>query len=98
MPKGEAAVTSTELESIYPQMFVNPLLIMYVRPDAPDYLTCAIHPRRTDTYADYGMMVCDIVRHIANAFGVPEAEVWRHVEKERRQPTTTTTTLKKRGL
>lgn len=90
-------MTPNELEHIYPQMFVRPLLIMYVRPETPDYLTCAIHPRREDTYADYGMMVCDAVRHIANTFEVPEAEVWRHVEKERRQPTTTVTTLIKRG-
>jgi hypothetical protein len=34
------------------------------------------------TVAEYGQWIADIVRHAANAFKVPEDEVWEAVDKE----------------
>jgi len=36
----------------------------------------------------YGMLIADIVRHIARAFKVHQYEVWEWVDKERHHPTT----------
>lgn len=45
----------------------------------------------SDTGIDYrhlGLMVCDLVRHIAGAFKVQERAVWEWVFKEKDRPTT----------
>jgi hypothetical protein len=47
-----------------------------------------LHPPAGLNHSHYGMLVCDLVRHIANHFGVPESEVWYCVDEERRRPTT----------
>lgn len=39
-------------------------------------------------YPHYGLIICDLVRHVAKAFGVNEEFVWSWVERERRNPTT----------
>ena len=38
-------------------------------------------------YKEYGILIADIVRHVANAFRVREEEVWEWVDKERDKPT-----------
>jgi hypothetical protein len=35
------------------------------------------------THEQYGILIADLVRHVANAFSVREAEVWKWVDKER---------------
>ena len=47
-----------------------------------------IRPRKDDSYEGYGLLVCDLVRHVANAYNVDEEDVWELVDKERRKPTT----------
>ena len=45
-------------------------------------------------YPAFGLMVCDLVRHIAKAFHVHEDKIWEWVEKERDNPTTALTQVK----
>lgn len=39
-------------------------------------------------YRAFGLLICDIVRHVANALKVNEDAVWEWVDKERACPTT----------
>jgi hypothetical protein len=66
-------------------MVVEPLVIMF---NQDDKLVCHIHPRDDYGPEAYGLIVCDLVRHAANAFGVHEDDIWEWVDKERRHPTT----------
>jgi hypothetical protein len=63
----------------------NPLVIMYQEPDGS--VVTRVHPGN-HTYEHYGMLVCDLTRHIARAFQVDEEAVWEWVDKERHRPTT----------
>ncbi len=72
----------------------NPLIIMFCEAapwveDAYDRssIVCRLYPRPRDTYEGYGIMVCDLMRHIAKAFDVDEDDVWEWVDKERHHPT-----------
>jgi hypothetical protein len=51
-----------------------PLLMMFKR--GRDMIECRIHPPPNMTYQHYGLLVCDLVRHIANAFEVTPDLVW----------------------
>lgn len=64
----------------------NPLVIMFKEPDGS--VVCHIHPDEEITYEHYGLMICDLVRHVSRAFKVDEAAVWTWVDKERHAPTT----------
>ena len=63
----------------------KPLVIMFEGPDKE--VITHIHPGSHD-YRHYGLLVCDLVRHISHAFEVSEASVWEWVDKERFNPTT----------
>jgi hypothetical protein len=64
----------------------NPLVIMFQTP--PDNaVVCHIHPG-DHRYEEYGLLICDLVRHVAAAFKVEEDRVWEWVDKERYHPTT----------
>lgn len=63
----------------------NPLVIMY---ESDGKIVTAIHARQSDSYRGFGLLVCDFVRHIGNAFGVSEDEVWEWVDAERYHHTT----------
>ena len=39
------------------------------------------------SYEQYGILIADVVRHVANAFKIHEDEVWKWVEKERYRQT-----------
>jgi hypothetical protein len=69
------------------QIVRQPLVIMFVNDDGK--LECHIHPPFDYTHEHYGLLVCDLVRHIAGMFNVPENKIWHWVEKERRHPTDT---------
>jgi hypothetical protein len=70
----------------------QPLIIMFQKDDG--VVECRIHPPFDYTHQHYGLLVCDLVRHIAGMFGVHEDKVWYWVEKERRRPTTAVTETK----
>lgn len=67
-------------------LVVEPLFIAYRTPR--DTVEMQIHMAPGDTHKHYGLLVCDLVRHVARAFKVPERDVWEWVDKERRKPTT----------
>ena len=66
----------------------KPLVVMFKDPGGD--VVCHIHPEGY-THAHYGLLVCDLVRHVAAAFNVREDEVWEWVDKERNRPTTAIT-------
>jgi hypothetical protein len=63
-----------------------PLVIMYEEADGS--VTCRIHPKDGHDYKQYGILIWDLVRNVANAFDVDEADVREWVERERHMPTT----------
>jgi hypothetical protein len=70
---------------------VRPLVIMYEQGDG---VVCRVYPgKRTNSHREYGILICDLVRDVANAFKVDEDNVWEWVHKERRNPTSPVTRL-----
>jgi len=45
-------------------------------------------------YEAYGILIADVVRHVANAFNVHENDVWEWVDKERERPTSPATEIR----
>ena len=45
-------------------------------------------PEHCPTHETYGLLIADLVRHVARAFKVGEEAVWEWVDKERGHPTT----------
>ena len=70
----------------------SPLVIIFTN-DAGKIET-HLHPPESYTYQHYGLLACDMVRHAALMYGVPEAAVWEWVDKERNRPTTDLETLR----
>jgi len=65
----------------------NPLVIMFA--DGLGEVICHIHPsEHCPTHETYGLLIADLVRHVARAFKVGEEDVWEWVDKERGHPTT----------
>lgn len=69
-----------------PMIIKTPLVLMFV--DDHGGVITHLHPRPGDTYKGYGLLACDLVRHISAAFKVSEDDVWEWVDKERNSPTT----------
>ena len=44
--------------------------------------------------AQYGILIADVVRHVAKAFNVHENDIWEWVDKERYRQTSPVTELK----
>jgi hypothetical protein len=70
--------------SASPMVLKDPLVVMF---QEDGQLICQIHPAKGVDHRHYGIVICDLVRHVARAFKVEEAEVWKWVDKERRSPT-----------
>jgi len=68
-----------------PMTITAPLVIMF---ECDGKIVCHIHPRPQDSHKSYGLLVCDLVRHLAGAFKVDEDDVWEWVDKERHHHTT----------
>jgi len=68
-----------------PMMITQPLIIMF---ECDEKIVCHIYPRPQDSHKSYGLLVCDLVRHLAGAFKVDEDDVWEWVDKERHHHTT----------
>lgn len=68
-----------------PTFIKAPLVIMFRGDD--ENVVCHLHPSDLD-HRGYGLLICDLVRHIANAFKVEEDDVWDWVDKERHHHTT----------
>jgi hypothetical protein len=72
-----------------PMRITDPLVVMFREPGGN--VVTHIHRAPGLGHESFGLLVCDLVRHVANAFQVSEAEVWRWVDKERCRPTTAIT-------
>jgi hypothetical protein len=71
---------------------VNPPVIVELDQNGrPQYI---LHPPQGWGHQHYGLLVCDLVRHVAACFSVPEQMVWNWVEKERDRPTSDVLVLK----
>jgi hypothetical protein len=71
--------------TLNPMMIAQPLIIMF---ESDDGVNCHIHPAGY-TRECYGLLICDLVRHVAKAFNVDEHDVWFWVDRERHDPTAT---------
>lgn len=69
-----------------PMVIKRPLIMMFETDDGN--IQCNIHRTPDMTYEHYGLLICDLVRHIANAHGVSESTGWERIEREREHPTT----------
>ncbi len=69
-----------------PMRITDPLVIMFREPAG----TVITHLHRPPDlgHESFGLLVCDFVRHIANAYQVSEDQVWKWVDKERHHHTT----------
>jgi len=67
----------------------DPLVVMFREPGGN--VVTHIHRQPDLGYEEFGLLVCDLVRHIANAYQVPESDVWEWVDRERHRPTTAVT-------
>jgi hypothetical protein len=62
----------------------DPLIIMF---NEERNMICRLHIPDDYTHETYGIIICDLVRHIAKAFKVDEDAVWAWVDAERDNPT-----------
>ena len=69
-----------------PMVIAEPLVIMYEAPGGQ--VITNIHPKKGLTHKAYGLLICDLVRHVGRAYKVPEDDVWEWVDRERKRPTT----------
>jgi hypothetical protein len=74
-----------------PTIVTQPLVIMFKDDDGK--VLCHLYPDEMD-HRHYGLLVCDLVRHVAAAFKVAEKDVWDWVDKERNRPTTELNTIR----
>lgn len=89
--KGEPSTpeqsATTEFKGDGMTLVEQPYVIMF-KPRGEKNIITHIYKGDID-HKGYGLLVCDLVRHVARAFDVDEDDVWEWVEKERRKPTTT---------
>jgi hypothetical protein len=85
---GERRGPVLQAETAPPGTFriANPLVIMFA--DERGEVICHIDPsEHCPTHETYGLLIADLVRHVARAFNVSEEAVWEWVDKERGHPT-----------
>lgn len=70
----------------------NPWLIVD-QADSQSPIRTIIAGPRTATYEEFGLVICDVIRHVARAKHVSDAEVFEWVRKEFERPTTGIETL-----
>jgi hypothetical protein len=73
-----------KVEEPKPIYITDPLVIIYPEDDRNIF---RIHVPDGYDHAQYGLLVCDLVRHIAKALKVHEDAVWMWVDAERDMPT-----------
>ncbi len=72
-----------------PMVIQKPLVLMFE--DQDGMVVCHIHPNEDYDHESYGLIICDLVRHVAGSFKVEEEDIWNWVDKERRNPTSNIT-------
>lgn len=74
-----------------PMQIKNPLVIVFQNDD--ENIQTHLFPGE-HSYKQYGILIADLVRHVANAFNVHENDVWEWVDKERYHQTSPVTEIK----
>ena len=69
----------------------NPLVVVFENKDGK--IQTHLYPAER-SYQQYGILIADLVRHVANAYKVPENDVWEWVDKERYHQTSPVIELK----
>lgn len=69
----------------------DPLLLVFENEDGD--VQTHLYPGKWG-HKEYGILVADVVRHIAKAFKIHENDVWEWVDKERDKPTSPVKELK----
>lgn len=64
----------------------NPLVIVNQTPEGK--VQTSLYPPFDYTHQHFALLACDLIRHVAAMYGVPEDKVWYWVDKERRSPST----------
>jgi len=65
----------------------NPLFVTFQADDGS--IVTHIYPPDGWSHKEYGLVLCDLVRHVAGSLGCDESDLWEWIDKERRNPTTT---------
>jgi hypothetical protein len=78
-----------------PVFIKDPLVIMCS--DDDNNVTCVLGEKPGMDHRAYGLLICDLVRHVSNCYKVTEADVWEWVDKERHHNTTDITTIYNKG-
>lgn len=68
-----------------PFIVKQPLLILF---EDGGNTHCHIHPSPDYTYQHYGLIIADVIRHVAAAYKVSEEDVFEWVQKEMDRPST----------
>ena len=68
-----------------PIVIERPLVLMFEQNGA---LVTHLYPRASDTHESYGLMVADLIRHVAIHFNVEPEDAHELVKKELAHPTT----------
>lgn len=64
----------------------KPLLVAF---EQDGKLTVHLYPVKGEhTHEHYGLLIADLVQHVARCFDVDPDDVWEWVDKERRRPST----------
>jgi hypothetical protein len=79
------------LEIDKPLKIHNPIIICFKNDD--EMIQTHLYPSER-TYQQYGILVADVVRHVAKAFKVHEDDVWEWVDKERYRQTSPVVEIK----
>lgn len=64
----------------------QPWIIVYQADDGK--MITGLHPPESADYEQYGLLIADVIRHVARMYDVDEFDVFRWVEKEIDKPTT----------
>lgn len=70
-----------------PIIVKQPLVMIFQEPDG-EIITHIWPNENANSHEAYGLIIYDLVRHVANAFKVSEDDVWEWVKKERHKHTT----------
>jgi hypothetical protein len=73
-----------EMQNVKARVLEQPLLSLWRQGDD---VVCQICSPANYSFEAYGILVCNLVRHVAEAFEVNESDVWEWVDKERFHPT-----------
>ena len=64
----------------------NPWIIVY-EPVPKEGMVCRLHGPPDADYGQFGIVIADVIRHVAKKFDVDEADVLEWVHKEMDEPT-----------